>query len=60
MWNVVVAGVLGQGQGPTIAWEMGMFGVREGDGFVDVCATVSELGGNLTVETATTELTASM
>ena len=58
MWNVVVAGVLGQG--PTIEWEMGMFGVQEGDGFVDVCATVSELEGSLTVETATTELTASM
>ena len=48
------------GQGPTIKWEMGMFGVEEGDGFVDVCATVSELEGSLTVETATTELTASM
>ena len=50
------AGVLGQG---VVSWEMGMFGVYENDSLVEVCATYSEAMEGFSVETSTTEDTAS-
>lgn len=44
---IAYAGVFGQ-QAPVITWEMNMYGVEEGEGTVEVCATLAPQG-NFTV-----------
>ena len=42
-----------------VTWEMGMFGVTEGEGSVEVCAIYAEAVEGFAIETSTTEISAS-
>jgi hypothetical protein len=61
LWvQALLGGVLGgvpleQGM---VTWEMGMFGVTEGEGSVEVCAIYAEAVEGFAIETSTTEISA--
>ena len=54
--SYVPGDVIGRGE---VVWEMGMVGVTEGSGSVEVCANYTQAVEGFTVETSTTEVFAS-